>query len=420
MTVFLRPDADSADGNWLNESGSATNLFASLDEVAPGSDTDFIKSGASPSNDICKVRLSNPGGSFVTSGTLSYTYWKTGTANMDVRVRLLQGAVEIAKWDHTNIGLTPTTVDQTLSGPEFSSITDFDDLWVEMIANPVDFVGLLDTVSDLGPVFSFRRLLLAYEGNCCRIRRSSNDDEQDFGFDADGVVDTAAIASFVGGGSGYVVTWYDQNGNVADVTNSDHATQPLFVASSTINSLPAMRIDETNGEFLQTSGNSVDRAEFTGTDAFTAFLVADMAIPGATSIPWTWTDNVVSLIGVVGTVTSFSFYWSVTDVLTDATTNAFGAPKVIETVRRPNATDTYEIFLDGTSAEGPTAVTSDYSTEDCDLYIGGLPGSGSMDGDLCEVIFIKADPGSTIRQDIRKDGIGGADSIGTYYGITVS
>jgi len=53
---FARPSADVSDGNWLNESSSNTNLYASIDEVT-ASDADYIRSGANPSNDECVVQL---------------------------------------------------------------------------------------------------------------------------------------------------------------------------------------------------------------------------------------------------------------------------------------------------------------------------------------------------------------------------
>lgn len=54
---FSRPSSDVADGNWLNEASSATNLYASIDEET-ASDTDYIVSGATPTNDTCTVGLS--------------------------------------------------------------------------------------------------------------------------------------------------------------------------------------------------------------------------------------------------------------------------------------------------------------------------------------------------------------------------
>ena len=51
-----RPAADVSDGGWLNEVGSATNLFESINESA-ASDADYIESGATPVNDAAELEL---------------------------------------------------------------------------------------------------------------------------------------------------------------------------------------------------------------------------------------------------------------------------------------------------------------------------------------------------------------------------
>lgn len=73
---FARPSSDVADGNWLNEADSGTNLYASIDEVK-ASDVDYIKSGASPANDTCTVGL----------GALSTPV--SGTTTMRIRAKFL-------------------------------------------------------------------------------------------------------------------------------------------------------------------------------------------------------------------------------------------------------------------------------------------------------------------------------------------
>jgi hypothetical protein len=73
---FARPSADVADGNWLNESASNTNLYASIDEVT-ASDADYIRSGAGPTNDTCTVAL----------GTIGTPV--AGTVTMRIRGRFL-------------------------------------------------------------------------------------------------------------------------------------------------------------------------------------------------------------------------------------------------------------------------------------------------------------------------------------------
>lgn len=68
--------------------------------------------------------------------------------------------------------------------------------------------------------------------NCIRVRRSSDNTEQDIGFSGTTVgsgLDTTALLAFVGSGSGYLVTGYDQTGNGENATQSDTAKQPRIV-----------------------------------------------------------------------------------------------------------------------------------------------------------------------------------------------
>lgn len=59
----------------------------------------------------------------------------------------------------------------------------------------------------------------AYAGAAFNCRRSSDNATQDIGFNSSGFADPVAFAAFVGSGTGYVTTWYDQNGGL-------NATQP--------------------------------------------------------------------------------------------------------------------------------------------------------------------------------------------------
>jgi Alpha-L-arabinofuranosidase B, catalytic len=60
--------------------------------------------------------------------------------------------------------------------------------------------------------YSFRKLRTAYAGSAIRIRRASDNTEQDIGFSG-GDLDTAAIATFCSGTTGWVVNLYDQSAN---------------------------------------------------------------------------------------------------------------------------------------------------------------------------------------------------------------
>jgi hypothetical protein len=72
---------------------------------------------------------------------------------------------------------------------------------------------------------SVRQLRQTYLGACLRVRRSSDNVEQDIGFTTAGVLDTAALATFVGVNDGFVTTWYDQTGNSRNMVQTNTALQ---------------------------------------------------------------------------------------------------------------------------------------------------------------------------------------------------
>lgn len=109
------------------------------------------------------------------------------------------------------------------------------------------FVGPLDdyTANLVGAWSVARRLLGSYQGPLIRIRRSSDNSEQDIGYDGDGNLDTAAITSFVGANSAFATKVYHQNsGN--DLLQTTTGYQPRIVnagAIETIGSIPALKFD---------------------------------------------------------------------------------------------------------------------------------------------------------------------------------
>lgn len=118
---------------------------------------------------------------------------------------------------------------------------------------------------DLFPVgagsgYSVRKLRTGYSGACLRVRRSSDNTEQDIGFTSAGALDTSAISSFVGANSGFVVTWYDQGGNGINVTQSTTGRQPRIVnagAIDTENSLPTVVFDGSDDALFSGFSSSV-------------------------------------------------------------------------------------------------------------------------------------------------------------------
>jgi hypothetical protein len=96
------------------------------------------------------------------------------------------------------------------------------------------------------------RKLTPTSTNCVRVRRSSDNTEQDIGFASNtpyATIDTSALLSFVGAGNGFVVTWYNQNTSNQNATQSTAANQPQIVSSGSlinINSLPSIKFDGSN------------------------------------------------------------------------------------------------------------------------------------------------------------------------------
>jgi hypothetical protein len=82
--------------------------------------------------------------------------------------------------------------------------------------------------SNIRQCYSLKRLISTYSGSAIRVRRSSDNTEQDIGFVGD-VLDTASLSSFVGAGSGFVRTWYDQSSNANHIGNSATSAQPRIV-----------------------------------------------------------------------------------------------------------------------------------------------------------------------------------------------
>lgn len=112
-------------------------------------------------------------------------------------------------------------------------------VWAPGVASAA-FTGVLDGISSVAAAYSLRKLRSAYSGSAVRVRRSSDSTEQDIGFASDGEFDSSAFSSFVGGGTGYVKTWYDQSGSSRDATQATTGSQPQ-IALSALNAKAGIR-----------------------------------------------------------------------------------------------------------------------------------------------------------------------------------
>jgi hypothetical protein len=114
--------------------------------------------------------------------------------------------------------------------------------------------GLLETYSGAAAAYSLRKLRTGYYGAAIRVRRSSDNGEQDITFKADGTLDTTSLLAFVGSGDGFVTTWYDQSGNGLHFAQSTAANQPSIVINSAVVLTfgePAVRFNSVNKNYLE-------------------------------------------------------------------------------------------------------------------------------------------------------------------------
>jgi hypothetical protein len=128
-----------------------------------------------------------------------------------------------------------------------------------------------------------RKLRTAYGGYAFRVRRDDSA-EQDIGFAGD-YVDTAALLTFCGAGSGYVVTLYDQSGNGRDVTQATTTAQPRIVNAGALEQYPsgraAMSFDGTNDTLRRSTAGATSISGNPNVTVGSAFQWLD-----ATSFAW--------------------------------------------------------------------------------------------------------------------------------------
>jgi hypothetical protein len=85
-----------------------------------------------------------------------------------------------------------------------------------------------------------------YSGPCLNIQRSSDNTPEDIRF-KNGVCDVASAMTFIGSGSGYVDTFYDESGRGCPATSSPSSTtSPLFSSVDQIGGIPGITINPSS------------------------------------------------------------------------------------------------------------------------------------------------------------------------------
>ena len=153
-----------------------------------------------------------------------------------------------------SIGFSLTDTESTAL---YNSVQKFQTALGRQIGTPVlpdgQIAKLLDSYTGAAAAYSLRKLRTAYSGYAIRVRRSSDNLEQDISFKADGTLDTASLLAFVGNGNGFVSIWYDQSGNALDAVQASSSWQPQIIISgvlNTYNGKPSVKFDGVD-DFIQ-------------------------------------------------------------------------------------------------------------------------------------------------------------------------
>ena len=230
-------NVDVADVSVTRQPSDATDL---------GRLTDIV------SNDIDDVNLGIYNANTVTMVDGIYErFWKT-TLEKFITTRTLVTQVLMTRNEFVNLDISKY---YTLMGQRFilNKVKDFDPMLdkqmveVELLAvdafrsseevTPVANLFLDQYGEDCDAAYSVRKLRADYSGSAFRVRRTSDDTEQDIGFDGDGNLDESALTTFVGSNDGYIVTWYDQTTNGNDATQATTSRQMRVVSSGTVDKL---------------------------------------------------------------------------------------------------------------------------------------------------------------------------------------
>jgi hypothetical protein len=92
-------------------------------------------------------------------------------------------------------------------------------------------LGLLDQYGGAAAAYSLRNLSIYNTSPVVRVRRSSDNTEQDFTATQ---VSDGTMTTFCGAGNGFVRTWYDQSGNGRHATQTTTANQPQIVSNGAL------------------------------------------------------------------------------------------------------------------------------------------------------------------------------------------
>lgn len=190
--------------------------------------------------------------------TVTTTAVQGGSGLYRVDYRLSSGSTWTLGTPTTS--LTTTVIGLTTSAYDFR-VCAFTAIGAAVVAATSYTLGLVginpaSITATIAQAYGLRKVITTTAvTSAIRVRRSSDNTEQDIGFNgAD--LDTAALLTFCGAGNGYISKWYDQSGNARDMLQATTGSQPQIVSSGAVltnNGRPAVSFDGTDDYLERTT-----------------------------------------------------------------------------------------------------------------------------------------------------------------------
>ena len=179
-----------------------------------------------------------------------------------------------------------------------TNINVFGNNWIKAyLGNTLVLGGAVQYILDLYPnaasAYSLRQLKTGVT-NVVRVRRSSDNTEQDF---TPSEITDGTLTTFTGAGDGFVSVWYDQSGNGVNSFNTTANEQPKIVSNG------ALILEGGVPSLLFSSGQQLDTGAVTiSSEDYSFFGVAKCSTSGSEAIVR------CRDLGVSGSVEGVTFY----------------------------------------------------------------------------------------------------------------
>lgn len=274
------------------------------------------------------------------------------------------------------------------------------------------YQGPLDLVPGALLAYSTRAMESGSTANAVRVRRSSDNAEQNFNF-VNNEVDTASLSAFIDAGAGFANTWFDLAGGSYDLSQSDSTLQPgISVVGDSIQVGPRTGSPGVDVFYIPNSNGPVNPS------ALTLFAVCNIsdnstqdqelfsASNGDQTLNWTLFITKTTL--QLSVTSSTSYLWDATGL------NLVGAHIIELTI---DDTGAATMLIDGVDTSA--TITGDPSTIMTEaigfmysaFYPIGVAGT-DCENETNEIIIYPSVLSSPNRLAIRQN-------IATYYGITL-